>query len=173
MPLGCLAALFGIKEKAPPPAAPTPSIPTPSQDTNRQVPAHLPVTTKRYFFSPDENTFFRALEQTLAGTSYRVFPNVRLGDVFRITDKAQYASVRGRLKDKHVDFLIVDASKDFQPVLAIELDGKSHERENQQYNDAVKDIVFASAGLPLVRLPSRPYTAEEIGAQVKARLQPQ
>lgn len=164
MPLGCLAALFGIKETAPNTAAP---------EDNRmanQVPDSVPVSTKRYFFSPDENAFFRVLEESLVGTPYRVFPNVRLNDLFIITDKdkSAYASARGRLNDKHVDFLIVDTSKDFQPVLALELDGRSHQRERQQYNDAVKDVVFRSAGLTLLRLPSKRYTA----AELKAQLQP-
>lgn len=120
VPVGCLAALFGIKEKTPAPAA--------AQDqpstTGREVPASLPVGTKRYFFSHDENQFFRSLEESLVGTPYRAFPNVRLGDIFCITDQAQHASVRGRLKDKHVDFLIVDAAQDFKPVMTIELDGR-------------------------------------------------
>lgn len=155
MPLGCLASLFGIKEK---PAAPTP-------EASRSVPEHLPVSTKRYFFSPDENQFFRSLETALEGTTYRVFPNVRLSDLFKINtglDKSEYASVRGRLKDRHVDFLVVDAGKDFAPVLALELDGTSHQQEKQQHSDAVKDVVFRSAGLKLLRVPSRKYSTKEV-----------
>ena len=40
----------------------------------------------------------------------------------------------------------------FQPIMAIELDGKSHGSENQR-RDAVKDQAFKSAGVPLVRIP--------------------
>lgn len=163
MPLGCLASLLGIKEK------PTPE-PTTDARTAGTVPEHLPVTTKRYFFSQDENQFFRSLEESLQGTPYRAFPNVRLGDLFLITDKTQQASVRGRLKDKHVDFLLVDITQDFKPVLAIELDGQSHQRERQQYNDAVKDVIFKSAKLPLLRLPSKRYTAQEIADAARAKI---
>lgn len=162
MPLGCLAALFGKTEKT------TQTAETVNTPGRMPLPERFPVAPKRYFFSPDENVFFRSVEESLSGSPYRVFPNVRLGDVLRITDQKEYASVRGRLKDKHVDFLIVDTSKDFQPVLAIELDGRSHQREPQQHRDAVKDLLFRSAGLPLYRLESRKYQPHEIAEIMKA-----
>ena len=152
MPLGGLAALFGVKEKPAPVPPAEPGTPT----GPGQIPDALPVRVKRYFFSQDENAFFRSLEESLAGTPYRVFPNVHLEDLFTITDQA-----------KHADFLIVDVAQDFRPVLAIELDGKSHQRERQQYNDGVKDVIFRSAGLPLYRLESRKYRPEEIVEKVK------
>lgn len=160
MPLGCLAALFGVRDQ------PTPAPPA------RTVPDALPVAVKRYFFSRDENAVFRALEQTLTDTPYRVFPNVRLSDLFLITekDRAAYSAARGRLKDRHVDFLIVDAAQDHRPVLAIELDGASHGRERQQHSDAVKDVIFRSAGLTLVRLPSRVYSAPDLRARLRTHL---
>lgn len=161
MPLGCLASLFGIKEK------PAPNAEALEETVAGRVPDHLPVKVKRYFFSQDENAFFRSLEESLVNSPYRVFPNVRLEDLFSITDNTNRASVRGRLKAKHVDFLIVDASQDFKPVMAIELDGRSHQRERQQYNDQVKDVIFRSAGLPLFRLESRRYQPHELIEKVK------
>ncbi|MBB5232746.1 DUF2726 domain-containing protein [Deinococcus budaensis] len=159
-PLGCLASLFGVKEK--PAAVPEP--------TNSTVPDALPVEVKRYFFSRDENAFFGVLEEVLAGTPYRVFPNVRLNDLFRIRAEAQRGAVYARLRDKHVDFLIVNAAEAFRPVLALELDGASHGSEKQQHRDAVKDVAFRSAGLKLLRLPSRAYSAAELGGRLGADL---
>ena len=51
--------------------------------------------------------------------------------------------------------------------MAIELDGRSHQRERQQYNDQVKDVIFRSAGLPLYRLESRRNRPGEIIEKVK------
>ena len=158
MPLGCLAALFGLRE--PPGASPAPAAsPPPSR---QRVPDTLPLRTKRYFFSPDENAFFRALEDALHGTTYRAFPNVRLNDLFTITDDAQRPAVLGRLRDKHTDFLIVDAGDHLRPVLAIELDGTSQRRDAQKYRDSVKDVIFRSGDLRLLRLPSRRYRIDEL-----------
>jgi very-short-patch-repair endonuclease len=48
---------------------------------------------------------------------------------------------------------LVVSLQNFQPVMAIELDGKSHGSEKQQQRDAVKDQAFKTAGVPLVRIP--------------------
>lgn len=115
------------------------------------VPEHLDVAVKLCFFSRSEHHFFRALEQALPA-GYRVFPNVRLNDVFVITAPLeQRRGTYARLRDKHVDFLIV-ALPDHRPVAALELDGRSHDNSQQQHRDAVKDTAFRSAGLPLLRV---------------------
>ncbi|MFC3861295.1 DUF2726 domain-containing protein [Deinococcus antarcticus] len=49
----------------------------------------------------------------------------------------------------------------------IEFRPVSHQRERQQYNDQVKDVIFRSAGLPLYRLESHRYRPEEIIEKVK------
>ncbi|MDV6376269.1 DUF2726 domain-containing protein [Deinococcus arenicola] len=106
---------------------------------------------KGYFFSRSEQVFFEVLEAALP-PGYRVFPNVRLNDLFLITAAPQRRQgTYARLRDKHVDFLVVSLP-DHRPVFAIELDGKSHDHATQQHRDAVKDTAFRSAGLPLLRL---------------------
>lgn len=117
------------------------------------LPDTLPVTVKRSFFSRSELAFFSTLTAVLEGTPYTVFPNVRLNDLFTIGGDEK-RSTYNRLRDKHVDFLIVSRGG-FVPTLALELDGASHENEVQQKRDQVKDLVFRSAGLTLLRLDAR------------------
>ncbi|MBB6016829.1 DUF2726 domain-containing protein [Deinococcus radiopugnans] len=115
------------------------------------VPEHLDVAVKLCFFSRSEDRFFRTLEQALPA-GYRVFPNVRLNDVFVITaPPPQRRGTYARLRDKHVDFLIV-VLPEHRPVAALELDGRSHDNNQQQHRDAVKDRAFQCAGLPLLRV---------------------
>ncbi len=170
-PLGCLASLFGVRETPRPSSAPPPQAQT-GTSPHSPVPGRLPVEVKRYFFSRDERAFFGALEEALAGTPYRVFPNVRLNDLFRITVQEGRGATYARLRDKHVDFLIVDGAAAYRPVLAIELDGASHASEQQQHRDAVKDVAFRSAGLRLVRLPSQVYSAGELRERLRGELSP-
>ncbi|WP_425145676.1 DUF2726 domain-containing protein [Deinococcus sp.] len=134
------------------------------------LPESLPVAVKRSFFSCSEQTLFGNLNAVLEGTPYTVFPNVRLNDLFTITDRERRQSTYNRLRDKHVDFLIV--SRDgFAPALAIELDGDSHEREVQQKRDQVKDLAFRSAGLTLLRLDARqPHPASALSDQLTPHL---
>lgn len=157
VPLGCLASLFGIRSKTVPAS--------PGQEGQRgatAVPESLPLKVRRDFFTRDEAAFFEALEAATADLPYRVLTKVRLGDLFDITDKVNSGATRGRLKDKHVDFLLVNTRDHYRPVLAIELDGVSHTTEQQQYRDAVKDVAFRCGGLKLLRVPSRTYTAAQV-----------
>ncbi len=133
-------------------AAQTSTPPASSAPTPDGVPDQLPVRTKQYFLARSEVAFLAALEASLPG-GYRVFPNVRLNDLFFITTRhpGQQKGAYARLRDKHVDFLVV-ALPEHRPVFAIELDGASHDNAQQQYRDAVKDVAFRSAGLPLIRL---------------------
>ena len=80
----------------------------------------------------------------------------------------QRQATYARLRDRHVDFLIV-ALPDHRPVAATLLDGKSHDSSKQQHRDAVKDTAFRSAGLPLLRVRAE---AIHTPASLTALLQP-
>ncbi|CAM4032647.1 hypothetical protein DEMA109039_04395 [Deinococcus marmoris] len=56
----------------------------PTPPVRSEIPDHLPIKVKGYFFSRSEQAFFRVLEEALP-PGYRVFPNVRLNDLFLIT----------------------------------------------------------------------------------------
>ncbi|WP_407568670.1 DUF2726 domain-containing protein [Deinococcus altitudinis] len=146
------------------------NLPGPGEERDRsELPDSLPVTVKRSFFSRSERVFFGDLTAVLEGTPYTAFPNVRLNDLFTIGGEDQ-RSTYNRLRDKHVDFLIV--SRDgFVPTLAIELDGASHESEVQKKRDRVKDLVFRSAGLTLLRVDARqPQSALALAALLAPQL---
>jgi hypothetical protein len=54
-----------------------------------------------------------------------------------------------------------------KPLLGIELDDSSHNRNNRQERDDFVDRVFQAAGLPLLRLPvQREYNTREVAAQI-------
>lgn len=153
-----------------PATQPTPK-PTEATPMPDGVPDHLPVRVKQYFLARSEVAFLAALEACLP-PGYRVFPNVRLNDLFFITTRhpGQQKGTYARLRDKHVDFLVVSLP-DHQPRFAIELDGASHDNAQQQYRDAVKDVAFRSAGLPLVRLRAEgTYTPDSLREMLREHL---
>jgi len=57
--------------------------------------------------------------------------------------------LRGRVKSRHVDYLIIDTQG--IPKLVIELDGSSHNQQAQNA-DTLKDGIFGAVGLPLIRV---------------------
>ncbi|MDM5002678.1 DUF2726 domain-containing protein (plasmid) [Escherichia coli] len=53
---------------------------------------------------------------------------------------------------KHVDYLLCDKT-DLKPLLAIELDDKSHQREDRIARDKLVDGIFKAVGLPVIHHP--------------------
>ena len=84
---------------------------------------------------------------------FHVHGKVRLEDIIRVKrglpEKLRWAA-RGRVKSRHIDYVI--AKQSGQPVLAIELDGRSHDPKNPSEADKVKTALFKAANLKLRRI---------------------
>ena len=82
---------------------------------------------KMRFFVQSESEFFKNLYCMLnlpKLSHFIIFSKVRLGDVINCYDKnfKENKLAWNRIAKTHVDFIICDANKDFEPVVAIELD---------------------------------------------------
>ena len=101
------------------------------------------------FFTTSEKQFYKNLKEVLYKlfqNRYEVYPKTRLNDVFNTKYSKDW------FMQSHTDFLIVDREQEFKPVLAIEVDGDSHNNRWQKKSDKFKDKVFSEANLPLVRI---------------------
>ena len=58
-----------------------------------------------------------------------------------------------KISQKHIDFVLVDAS-DTAIRLAIELDDRSHDRQDRRARDAFVDGALDVAGIPILRVPA-------------------
>lgn len=99
-----------------------------------------------------EASLFNCLQRHLP-RGHHIHVKVRLEDIIRVrrdvNPKARW-SLRGRVKSRHVDYLITNRAG--RPVLVIELDGASHNPKNPSEADKVKTALFAAAGIPLRRI---------------------
>jgi hypothetical protein len=121
------------------------------------------------FLSAAEHSFFLVLKSTVSESAL-VCPKVGLGDVFsaKSSDYSQHRAYTNKIDRKHVDFLPCDP-KTVRPILGIELDDKSHQRQDRQERDEFVENVFAKAKLPLLRVPAKhSYSI----AELKSLLQP-
>lgn len=105
------------------------------------------------FVNRSELAFFHALNRAVPN-GYFVQSKVRLEDIVGVKPEIKDAklrwSLRGRVKSRHVDFLIIDEAG--RPCIAVELDGAVH-RSRDAYNaDALKDGLFEACGVPLIRV---------------------
>lgn len=130
---------------------------------------------KPYFFSQSENKFYRLISSFLFKEfkwQYRVFPHVRLIDVLIMNkhspNKRKYMN---KVMSKHIDYLIVDRSKDFRPVMAIELDWNTHSSEKTFENDEFKKKVINSVGMKFLTFCNQEIdNKESIFEKIKNKL---
>lgn len=120
--------------------------------TSRKKPPQMYSYKKRgWLFSQSEISFLHVLEMALPN-EYRVFGKVRMSDVLdpdESRERKLYAF--RRITSKHFDYVICKKS-DLSIVLAIELDGMSHNSPERIDRDIFVDTICARARLPLLRI---------------------
>jgi hypothetical protein len=158
---GCLASLlrtFGLGK----------------QDTGISVryiePELLPYRLRDDFLSSAEASFFQVLK-TMIGDRLVICPKVSLAELFFVPRGDAYQTFQNKIDRKRIDFLLCEP-RTLKPVFAIELDDSSHVRPDRQGRDAFVEEVFATAQLPLVRIPAQQaYNTHELIALFQAATQ--
>lgn len=121
-----------------------------------------------------EETFYRYLED-YCNTHQQVYCWIKLPLADLITDKI-YLDEHPDIKkfvmhhNTHVDFTLCNAVKN--PILAIELDGQSHEKKEQMERDNKKNAALKHMGIPLWRVSSKEaLTADEFEQELRKRIE--
>jgi hypothetical protein len=133
------------------------------------APAGYTYALRDDFLSPAEASFFHVL-RTAVAAEYLIFPKVRLADlVFPPRQEGQHGAWQ-RINRKHID-VVLCAPRTLRPLVALELDDRSHRRPDRLERDAFVDRVFADAGLPLVHVPARrSYDTRTVAALIDGAL---
>ena len=127
----------------------------------------LPYALERYLMSKAERSFFGVLEQVTDSSKYYLFPQVSLNNLVEVENgTGSYQTYHNKVDRKSVDFVLFDRST-ISPVLAIELDDSSHDREDRQKRDAFVDRVLTKAGLPLLHVMAQvAYDPKQLAASI-------
>lgn len=153
---GCLTALLrllGIGKKVQP------------------APAHepLPYRIRDDFLSPAEMSFYHVII-SIVGKRATICPKVSLVDIFFVARPHENQAFRGRIAQKHLDFLLCEP-KTMRPIVGIELNDSGHTRSGRQARDEFVDKVFQTAGLPLIHVAVQSdYNTNELSAQLEQYL---
>jgi len=122
-----------------------------------------PYKTKKYFFSRSEQVFLHMLNKSINTERYVVYPKVRIADFVDITTGGkERLKWWNKIKSKHIDFLIWDTQEQ-RIALAIELDGKSHKKEDSRISDEFKNKLCNTINIRLERIKVGSDFAAEIG----------
>lgn len=106
---------------------------------------------KKRIMNESEHALYINLGKTLSN-QFMVLSKVRIEDFVEAGRGDGRYGARGRIKSRHVDFLICDRTTT-EPLLAIELDGKSHLDTRRQARDRFVDDLYNAIGLPAEHLP--------------------
>ena len=112
--------------------------------------------------SAAEASFFGALKLAV-GKEFVVFCKVRMADVLQTVQKGREGKAAfNEISQKHLDFVICRDGT-WEIVCAVELDDSSHRRNAGVVRDTFVNIIFAGAGIPLVRMPVQThYSIQEL-----------
>jgi hypothetical protein len=125
---------------------------------------------KTFLMSKSESEFFNALS-TVVPQEYSVFPQIHLSSIVDHKVKGQnWAAALRTINQKSVDFVLCD--KPFnRPVLAIELDDWSHEKQDRVERDSLVESILKEAELPLLRINNwRDLSTEELDQKIASAL---
>ena len=145
-----LRLLFGVKDKSE---------------------SRLPFKKKDYLLSMAEKNFYLILKQVADKNDVLLFAKVRLEDLLWIpagTDNR--FGERNRIKSRHIDFVLCD-KENIKPLIAIELDDSSHNKQNRLDRDNFIDKVMTVAGLPILHQKVQySYNPQELEGNISAKL---
>ncbi|RIE16708.1 DUF2726 domain-containing protein [Candidatus Cryosericum septentrionale] len=138
-----------------------------NKGTSSEKSEDLPYVLKRYLMTRAERSFFGVLEQVTDSSKYYIFPQVSLSNLVTVEKgTGSYQAYHNKVDRKSVDFALFEKST-ISPVLAIELDDSSHDREDRQERDAFVDGVLAKVGLPLLHVRAQTtYDPKQLAASI-------
>ncbi len=116
-----------------------------------------------------ECKFFRIL-LNLFEDDYLIFPQQHLSSLMTPDmNGTGYGGAFLHINGKSVDFVICDRNN-FKPLCAIELDDRTHDRQDRIERDREVESIFRSIGLPLVRFREIPKSHKEIELNISKYL---
>ncbi|MCA9166636.1 MAG: DUF2726 domain-containing protein [Planctomycetales bacterium] len=122
---------------------------------------YCPYERRESLLTRNEQTFYAALRVAVQD-DWDIFAMVRLADLIRVIPETQGRQTwQNRINCKHVDFVLCD-HYDLRPLLAIEVDDRSHRRADRVRRDEFLDDAMEAAQLPLLRIEAARHYAPEI-----------
>lgn len=123
---------------------------------------------KKNLLSNNERAFYKRLKQITPKYNLCILSKVRLEDIIKVKNNlnpSEKASARGRIKSRHVDFVLADENE-LDVKLLIELDDSSHRFKKAKEIDIFKNKLFEDVDLPYIRT----YGYEEIETLICKKL---
>ena len=106
----------------------------------------------KYLLTKNEWYEYKKLKEYAAAYQLQVCPKVRLLDIVEPRKGDNYMSYLGKIKSKHVDFLICDQNLHIKAIL--ELDDGSHDTADRKARDTLVDEILQEVGYTVIHTRS-------------------
>jgi very-short-patch-repair endonuclease len=132
------------------------------------VVALRPFFKRKYLLNFSEKRFYDVLRRAAEGLT--VLAKVRLADLVEADERhLRRKSNFDHVKAKHIDFVICDRA--LSPLVAVELDGPSHQRPDRKSRDRDVDQILKIAEFPILRVPVQPsYDVRALTRQLVVKI---
>jgi hypothetical protein len=143
----------------------------PKTNVSKKEEAQLPYRRRDYLLTLTEREFFNVLYPIVQKHDALLFCKVRLEDLLWLPKGTEERwSWRGKIKSRHVDFVICN-KETIRPLVAIELDDSSHLASKRFERDRFYTRLFEKAGLPFLQVPVKSfYSPQELEIEIKSRI---
>jgi very-short-patch-repair endonuclease len=133
---------------------------------------NLPFRRKDFLLNIPERQFFEGLQQIIPA-EYIVFPQIILSNIVQVTsNRKEFWNYQNKINRKTIDFVIFEKQY-LKPVIAIEYDGKTHNRSDRQERDDFVNKVLSSAGMKSLHIKhQKNINFEEVKNKINELLTP-
>ena len=140
------------------------------KEDKKYEPLKYNYTRQKFLISRAEHECYDALVLTV-GDKYHVFPQVHLPQILDHKIVGQnWKGALSHINQKSVDFVLCDKAY-ISPVLAIELDDKSHEKKDRIERDIEVERMLENAKVPLLRLENHgSFNSKELAEKINSVL---
>lgn len=130
----------------------------------------FPYKKNNYLLTLNEKVFYTLLKEIVDPNKYEIFSQVRLSDVLKIeTGTGKYMTYFNKISKKSPDFVLCD--KKTTPLLILELDDSSHNKEARIERDGFVDKALAAAKIPILHIICKKnYDKEELKKKIEETL---
>jgi len=109
--------------------------------------------------TPPEFKLFQIIDSSINKKKYYIIPQTSILSLLNIKFENN-REAWNKVSNRRLDFLITD--KNFRPILAIELDDKSHEKPERQKRDLEVEEVLSGIGLKMIRFKMKALDYPEL-----------
>ena len=126
---------------------------TPQESVTEEKIINIPYKRKN-LLTKNEWSFYKQLKPITDKLGYSILSKVRVADLVEVEsghNKTEWQAAFNRINKKHIDFILCKP-ENLYPLLLIELDDSSHQKEKVKERDQFIEKVYEKTGYKLLRV---------------------